>query len=347
MKKTVLSLAVAAVQKATVLTTLATLLALNGFIGVAHAQPAPTAPVDLGALADRVGNQVISVTITLKLNDLAGAEDLMRRVSTPGDPQYLRFLLPDQVQAQFGPSEQTVAAVVAALRGRGLTVERTTAATTLKATGTPALMEQTFQTSLHQFQLPATNKAPAVTFHAPTRQPVVPTDIAQAVGVVVGLSTRPVFHSQLRRAPNSLGNIPIRWSAVPASDTAPVGNPGFLTVRDFAARYNVNPLYEKGITGKGRTVGIVTLANFTPSDAFAYWSSLNLTVDPNRITVVNVDGGPGPPSDASGSDETALDVEQSGGVPRTQRSSSIKRRTAPRASWTLSRRQFKATKPIR
>src|SRR5262249_18009076 len=44
------------------------------------------------------------------------------------------------------------------------------------------------------------------------------------------------------------------------------------------------------------------------------WSSLNLTVDPNRLTVVNVDGGPGPPSDASDSFETTGDVEQSGGV---------------------------------
>jgi subtilase family serine protease len=32
------------------------------------------------------------------------------------------------------------------------------------------------------------------------------------------------------------------------------------------------------------------------------------------LTVVNIDGGPGPPSDTSGSSETTLDVEQSGGI---------------------------------
>jgi len=69
-----------------------------------------------------------------------------------------------------------------------------------------------------------------------------------------------------------------------------------------------------GLTGKGRTLGIVTLANFTPSDVFAYWSSIGLTVDPNRLQVVNIDGGPGAPSDASDSVETTLDVEQSGGI---------------------------------
>jgi kumamolisin len=46
----------------------------------------------------------------------------------------------------------------------------------------------------------------------------------------------------------------------------------------------------------------------------SYWSDVGLTVNPNRIKIVNVDGGPGAPSDASGSVETTIDVEQSGGV---------------------------------
>jgi subtilase family serine protease len=277
------------------------------------ANAAPRELVDLGPLADRAGDQAISVTITLKLRDLAGAEDMMRRVSTPTDPLYLRFMLPGQVQAQFGPSEATVAGVVASLRRHGLSVERTTA-TTLRATGTTSVIERAFQIRLHRFERPATDKVPASTFRAPTSQPVVPAEIASAVGAVAGLSTQPVFHSNLRRAPSKFANAHVQWSAVPGADNAPVGNPGFLTVFDFAARYNVNPLYQQGIAGQGRTIGIVTLANFTPSDAFTYWGALGLNVDPNRLTVVNIDGGPGPASDQSGSDETTLDVEQSGGI---------------------------------
>src|SRR5208282_2200952 len=33
-----------------------------------------------------------------------------------------------------------------------------------------------------------------------------------------------------------------------------------------------------------------------------------------RVSIVNVDGGPGAPSDASGSLETTIDTEQSGGI---------------------------------
>jgi kumamolisin len=87
-----------------------------------------------------------------------------------------------------------------------------------------------------------------------------------------------------------------------------------LTVADFAINYDVQPLYDRGVTGRGRTLGIITLASFTPSDAFAYWSALGLKVSPKRIKIVDVDGGPGSPSDASGSLETTIDVEQSGGI---------------------------------
>jgi subtilase family serine protease len=99
---------------------------------------------------------------------------------------------------------------------------------------------------------------------------------------------------------------------VPSTKT---GNPfGSLTVTDFADDYDVQPLYSRGVTGSGRTIGILTLAAFTPSDAYAYWAAVRLKVAANRIKIVNVDGGPGAPSDASGSIETTLDVEQSGGV---------------------------------
>jgi subtilase family serine protease len=101
----------------------------------------------------------------------------------------------------------------------------------------------------------------------------------------------------------------------PAAVTPDAANaPGSLTVTDFAEHYDVNPLYHGGLSGKGTTIGIVTLASFTSSDAFAYWHALGLDVASNRIHEVEVDGGSGPVSDAGGSLETTLDVEQSGGL---------------------------------
>lgn len=288
---------------------IATILGIIG-ASTALASTASTA-VDLGALSSAQASQPISVTIALKLSDLAGAESMMQRLVTPGDAMFGKFLTPAQVEAQFGPNESDVVRVIAELTASGLAVERTTS-TTLTATGKPAAFEQAFHTSLHQFVLPATAKHPSFVFRAAKTAPVVPAGIASAVRGVIGLNTNPVFSPHLKFAPAQLGGSPVIRN--PGSNSGVDTVSGALTVKDFAILYDVNPLYAKGVSGKGRTVGIVTLASFTPSDVFAYWSSLDLKVSANRLTVINIDGGPGAPSDASGSDETTLDVEQSGGI---------------------------------
>jgi kumamolisin len=286
--------------------------AILGILGASTALAGTASrAVDVGSLNAAEAGQSISVTIALKLSDLAGAESMMQRLVTPGDAMYGKFLTPEQVEAQFGPNESDVARVIAELTASGLTVERATS-TTLTATGKAATLEQAFHTSLHQFVMPATAKHPSFTFRAAKTAPVVPANIASAVRGVIGLNNNPVFSPHLKFAPANLGGSPVIRN--PGSTSGVDTESGALTVKDFATLYDVNPLYAKGVTGKGRTVGIVTLANFTPSDVFAYWSSLNLKVNKNRLTVINIDGGPGAPSDASGSDETTLDVEQSGGI---------------------------------
>jgi kumamolisin len=286
--------------------------AILGILGASTALAGTASKaVDAGSLSSAEANQPISVTIALKLSDLAGAETMMQRLVTPGDAMFGKFLTPAQVEAQFGPNESDVARVIGALQASGLTVERTTS-TTLSATGKPATLEQAFHTSLHQFVMPATAKHESFTFRAAKTAPVVPANIASAVRGVIGLNTNPVFSPHLKRAPATLSGSPV--IRIPGSTSGVDTESGALTVKDFATLYDVNPLYAKGVTGKGRTVGIVTLANFTPSDVFTYWSALNLKVNANRLTVVNIDGGPGKPSDRSGSDETTLDVEQSGGI---------------------------------
>jgi kumamolisin len=198
--------------------------------------------------------------------------------------------------------------VSAALAKYGLAAEKTTA-TTLKVTGLPANMERAFSVVLHSFEVPAHDNVAGYTYRAPTSRATVPAEIAAAVAAVAGLDNSPILRPSYKTA---LPTINVGKSSAPSTTS---GNPpGEWTVIDFAKYYDVDPLYSKGVTGSGRTIGILTFAAFTPSDAFAYWQALGLRVNSNRIQIVNVDGGPGAPSDASGSLETTLDVEQSGGL---------------------------------
>lgn len=266
--------------------------------------------VDMGSITYQ--DQPITVTAALKLRDQAGAETLMQRLATAGDELYGKFLTPEQVQAQFGPSDADVLKATATFTAAGLTVQRTSVAT-LSVTGSLKTLEHMFQTNVHQFAMPASEKGSAVTFRASVSKAVVPAALTAVVQGVVGFSTQPTLHNNLQSSPTSINSTPVQRfdSGQPRDLSAKFGN---LTVLDFDSVYDVNPLLAKGITGAGRTIGIVTLAAFTPSDVFYYWNSLGLTVNPNRITIVNVDGGPGAPSDASGSAETTVDVSQSGGI---------------------------------
>lgn len=264
--------------------------------------------LDIGPLASQASNQLMSVTLALGLPDINGAESFMKSLYSPGDPQFHKFLSADQFVARFAPPDADVAKTIENLQKYGLTAEKTSA-TTLKVTGSPAAMERAFAVSLRSYAVPAHGNVPGYTFHAPLSHPTIPAEISASVVAVAGLDNQPRLRPHFRTAPQA-----VRAHVVP-SKSATTGNPpGYLTVNDFAALYDVKPLYTQGISGKGRTLGILTFAALTPSDAFSYWSALGLPVKDNRLRIVNIDGGPGAPSDASGSVETTLDVEQSGGI---------------------------------
>jgi subtilase family serine protease len=113
----------------------------------AHAAvPYPTTEtpraIDRGLLKD-LSSESISVTLALRLPELAQAEELLKALHTPGNSQYHQFLSSSQFAARFAPKDADVAKVIAALAKYGLAAERTTA-TTLNVTGSPAAIERAF-----------------------------------------------------------------------------------------------------------------------------------------------------------------------------------------------------------
>ena len=289
------------------------LMALGLLAGAAaQAVPVPSAQtpeaIDLGALTGLSAKTAISVTIALRLPNLAAAENLLQAVSKPGSPQFHQFLTAEEFEARFAPAKSDVAKVIAGLQKYGLTVEQTSA-TTLRVTGMPANVERAFSVNLHGFEVPAHGRDGSYRFYAPVGRGSLPIEIAASVAAVVGLDSRPHLHPHHVAAVPKLAHNPVQKSA--SATLSPFGS---LTVTDFANLYDVEPLYNHGITGKGRTIGVMSLASITPSDVFSYWSALGLSVNASRLHTILLDGGPGAPSDASGSFETTIDVEQSGGL---------------------------------
>lgn len=280
------------------------------FAGVTTTSLAATArtSTDMGVTDN---NQTVNVVLVLRLHNQAALENYIQRTVTQSDPLYHQFITPAQFAASYGASANEIARVQAFLKQHGITT-----ATVLPnhlaidATGTIGQFSAAFQTSVHDYQA-----ANGQRFHRPSSQPLIPAAIADTLLSASGLNNEAKLHTNIAHS-NSFGSmkLPAKISAAASKGNGTAsGDPGSYTVGDVANFYNINPLYKAGVNGNGSTVGIVTLANFLPSDAYTYWSMIGLPVKPNRITQIHVDGG-GPLSGPAGSGETSLDVEQSGGL---------------------------------
>ncbi|WP_430391213.1 S53 family peptidase [Dyella sp. 20L07] len=289
--------------------TLATSLALLlGGLSTASLAANGAAPADLGASN---ASQTVTVTLVLKLHNQAALEDYVQHTVTSGDPLYHQFLTTDQFSARYGATASDIARVQAFLKQQGITPGAVAANhLAIQATGTIRQFNAAFQTSVHDYQ-----SAKGQYFRRPSSQVVIPSVIADTLLLPSGLNTEAKLHPNIAKVKQGVvanAHASNAATALQGSGTAS-GVPGQYTVGDVANFYNINPLYKAGINGNGSTVAIVTLADFLPSDAYAYWSMIGLPVKPNRITQIHVDGG-GPLAPGVGDDETSLDVEQSGGL---------------------------------
>lgn len=286
-------------------------LLLSGFAATSFAGDT-TPATDVGAAPP---SQLVHVTLMLKLRQRAALEQFVQQTATQGSPNFQKFLTTSEFASRYGATDAQIAKVQAFLKKQGLTGEVLANHMAIQTTGTISQFSHIFQTTIHDY----VSRRSGRRFHRPTGSLLLPSDITDSVGFVIGLSNERRYKPHITKAPAIAGNqlqlgprISTLSKAAGSNPTA-TGQPGDYTVGDVANFYNVNPLYQHGITGQGATIGVVTLANFLPADAEAYWSDIGLATKPNRITQVHVDGGADFGA-AAGSLETSLDVEQSGGM---------------------------------
>ena len=187
------------------------------------------------------------------------------------------------------------------------------------ANGTAGQFDQALAVQQHQYHVPAypghggRRGLPAQTVHGTPQSPQLPASLAHAVLAILGLTNYQSFVSNAVHADQKILD---PQSSTTSQCVAETGLPKACnTPADFAANYNLNGLYRRGALGQGQTVAIVTLAALDTGAPQFFWKNI-LGVKPSgrTVTVTNVDGGPGAPSDASGTGETDLDAEQSGAL---------------------------------
>jgi kumamolisin len=299
-------------------TALATSLAV-ALASFSSISPAATVQpnVDMGMAAS---NQTTTVTLTLKLHNQPALEQYVQDTVTPGSAHFQQFLTTSQFASQYGATPAEIAQVQKFLTQKGLASQVLDNHMNIRATGTLAQFGAAFGTPIHSYVSTKSGQH----FHRPVSTVLLPSSVANLVVATSGLSNENKYLSHRVKAIDVSGTptnpgakTKLATASLAQAASASSGNPtatgvpGSYTVGDVANFYNINPLYKAGITGKGSTLAIVTLSNFYPADAQTYWTGIGLTTKPNRITQVHVDGGS---VIDDGSGETALDVEQSGGL---------------------------------
>lgn len=284
-------------------------------------------------------NRVVAVAYNGDAGAIPGAQ--VFGDTPPSTPETVSFVLKEQGMAQleaavlagvrnylsvsqfaqhYGQSPANISALQKYLSQFGITTQVYPDNVDVVANGTAGQFDSALSVQQQQYYAPARpgpngqRGIPAQWFHGIDTAPQLPYYLAQFVTAILGLTN---YSAALTNTAHSLYAAPAKSSS---------GNSSFClsltglsnacnTPESFASNYDLTPLYQHGALGQGQTIGIVTLAALDVGAPEYFWSNiLHLPSTGRTVTVENVDGGPGTPSDASGTGETDLDVEQSGGV---------------------------------
>jgi len=301
------------------------LLAGSASAALAKRAAPQTLAVDNGLAAS---TDTVTIAVSLKVNNLDDLKAFVASTVDPASANYQKFLTPEQFAARYGQSSANVLAVKAYLEANGLTVTQVFSNNlVLMASGTNAQLSALFGTTQHSF-----TSASGGNFQRVLNQPAIPAYLQGVVAGIHGLSTEPRFRPHNRQIPAELAVVQsaskaslssttsrstLAGAALPAA-TPVFTNPQSYGVKQVATRYNVDPLYAAGYNGTNTTLGIMTFAGYTASWATTYWSAVGVTRT-GTVTVIKAcpDGTTTctiASTAAAGSGETALDVEQSGGL---------------------------------
>ncbi|MBJ6751586.1 protease pro-enzyme activation domain-containing protein [Geomonas anaerohicana] len=219
---------------------------------------------------------------------------LLAEQQDPNSPNYQRWLTPEEFADRFAPPPEDIAAIKGWLTSQGFTVDEVSRGrTAINFSGNVDKVEKAFRTKIRKYKVDGKVR------HANSRDPEIPRGLAD---VVAGVVTMHDFgHTPMNSGAQLLGDIDPLYTY---SSSIHWMSPG-----DFAAIYNVNPLYSAGYDGTGQSIAVVGRTHPTGSNWSDFRSIMGLPTKPVTVIVNGTD--PGSVSTAE-DNEADLDVEWAG-----------------------------------
>lgn len=229
--------------------------------------------------------QQLPVTVALNLNNESDLEQKLTAMYDPSNPNYGKYMTPEQFRASYAPTQaqvQQVQAYLASNGVQGLAVNANGYLISGKAN--VKALNTMLQTEIHQYK-DANGKA----YFSPSREPVFPKGLPiQAIHGLNNVTQRRHYAQQLM--------------AEPKAPKTGSGHSGGYAPSDIRTAYNI----PTSVNGSGQVLGLFELDGFNQSDISAYESYYNL---PNAtVTPISVDST-STTSPGGGIGEVTLDIE--------------------------------------
>jgi subtilase family serine protease len=234
--------------------------------------------VDLGEVQGSLPIQHIQLLLKRTPERQASFDAQVEALHTKGSASFHKWLTPDVVGAEFGPSASDISTITSYLQSEGLTVDHVgKSGLYIDFSGTAAQIEHTFQTKIHSFQLQ--DESHEVKYAA-VQEASIPQAISPAVVGLVSLSNILSAHTNYRKVvvPALQATLSIGVKALDATpyDTESTTNYA-VGPQDFYTIYNENPLLSAGIDGRGVTVAVLEESAINAADVINFRTTYGVT----------------------------------------------------------------------
>ena len=266
----------------------------NGMSAVrGNVHPLARAEFDQGPADPALELQGITMVFKPTAAQQAAVDTLLEGQQDRSSPNYHRWLTPEQFASLAGVSENDLNKIETWLESQGFqmgTVARSR--TWISFSGSAQQVEAAFRAPIHRYVVNGE------THHANAAEPSVP---AAFGGVVLGIRGLNDFRPQARARARSM---------VKPDFTSGVSGNHYISPKDFATIYDLNPLYSAGINGTGQKIAVMGQTDITMSDIATFRSLAGLPAINLQIVLPSGDPGTSQPDLA----EADLDLEWSGAV---------------------------------
>ncbi len=220
---------------------------------------------------------------------------LLKQQQDPASAMFHRWLTPEQYADRFGLSQSEIAKVTDWLRSAGFNVIRVARGRdSITFSGTAQQVEDVLKTEIHYYNVDGRRH------YANTSEPSIPEALAGVVSGFLGLDD---FHPSAPKRAEAHAR---------AGLVIPQAGMNMLSPGDFAAIYDILPLYQNGFNGTGQVLVVAGQVDVDLTDVRTFRSRFNLP--PNDPQLILLPGSPDPGTDPDDLMEADLDLEWSGAI---------------------------------